>query len=435
MAHILMISPELGGEKGGIYILPTCLMKQLKKAGAHISCVLGVNRSQLSEGDKDIVSELNVTIIEPEEQLENYEIQPSVQERISIVDNFNIDSLPQLSDVDNTVCFGLSATCLAAHMHTNKQFRGSKIIVITSVSECSKHDIFDTKVMHGVDHVFCLGYKAFRFLNTEVDGLRHRINLLMPDFRGLFDLNTISQQSQEHTQTTILIPWLGDVAKEKDFIAHVICAIHLCNATFSLALKSQSIIQIILHIPDSHTYSRDFAHCCNFDHVHQLQNLIITRSSVYKMLKACRGTRLVVTSGGFTEIGYSGLEFFMNKIPTLVLEDSDVALIMQKISTAIADNFVLKTVQGVTMEQRRLVIKEWERKIILVLDDSTGSILMTERMVNMMINSETFVLGNMRLQDALGYKRPPGTISKTFHSDTAIYSYMHLLLEHVPNQY
>ena len=210
-AHTLMMLPEWGGGKGGIYILSACLMKQLKKEGAQISCVLGCNRSELSEGDMKIVNKLNVNIIEPEQDYEEDGIQLSADDQLRISYKYT-ESLQKLNNVDNTVSFGSSATCLAADILATDLFPGSKKTVVTSLSESSERGFLDAiEAIHSGDNIFSLGYKAFQFINTEAGDLCQRNNLLIPDFRGLFDLNSTPSQSQEHQQTRIIIPWHEDL--------------------------------------------------------------------------------------------------------------------------------------------------------------------------------------------------------------------------------
>ena len=164
-------------------------------------------------------------------------------------------------------------------------------------------------------------------------------------------------------------------------------------------------------MPKGHKYGNYFTDRCNFDHVHK--NLqFITTTSVAEVGQVCRGARLMVASGKFTESGYSGLEFLMNKIPTFVSEESDVASIMRNVSAAIADNFIFNTTQGTTRKQQEVVMQKWETKLISVLSDVSGLRHITELMLTKIVNSDRFRSGNMRLQDALHYRNAAGNITK-----------------------
>ena len=82
-----------------------------------------------------------------------------------------------------------------------------------------------------------------------------------------------------------------------------------------------------------------------------------------------KSSNLVIASGMFTEVGFSGLEFLAAGHLTLFPEKSDVAELMKQACPATADNFLLKSLDGVSEQQQVKILHEWENRIYKIVKE------------------------------------------------------------------
>lgn len=343
---VVLVLPEWGGGKGGVYSLAHNLMHQLRGEGHPVRCVLGVTLEELSVAEREHIQQLGVEILGPE--LDEEDNNVPAEERIVRQDLFQ-HVVPSLTSCNKIISTSRYTHELATWLMHHPEAIGCDLFVLNPDISKSQGDMtsFIEAVWLG-KAVFSIGYRVYENLQGMLNKSYHekilKHHLLIPDYRS--NLSFESSVAPTHPETGKRFVFIPRNVDCDEYITNCIASVEMVNETVAKDEQPEYVVQTII---------QRLMHDQVLDHMSSNCHYI-SYSSHQEVEHAAMAATLILASGQMNGSGYSGLEFLANSFMTLVPEGSDVAKLLTTASPQYADLFILKM-------PRDNNLSDWKKRI------------------------------------------------------------------------
>jgi hypothetical protein len=416
-AAVLFIMPEWGRGKGGVYASARSLIYHLRQEKRRVDCTLGMTSDELSSEDRLELRELEVNLYGPDIELDR-ETEPPAERMLNYSEYYSsVHVRPPLRDYSHMVVFTNEAAQVAEYFLGMEEMTACKMIRILAEKHdgrCtfSEEDLDVTESVRLSSATFTLGTSLYRRVNDQLRslerGLIDKHYSLIPNLSNAFEHGKIASENDD-ASLLLFVPHShsgGEWRKEwQCTLEGLLCCLDEIHNDYLLSAVLEHKPKVLVQSLCKAENQEHIRKCSTKPHEHVHAELLTSGLSRQKMNQLLHSRVIVVASGHMDEEGFSGLEYLLNGIPTMVPEGTDVAELMMKTSPIKSKNFILKSVFGKGQKDAEKIIHDgWRHQIVDLLKSYSDTEKVTAEILASLHNSQLFTEGNEQLSECLSSK-------------------------------